>query len=624
MRLRIAAVVTAILSGGVPSWTQEVSKTATPTVIRTETRVVLVDSVVTDKKGNYVTDLTQKDFKVYEDNKEQTISSFTFEADPNSPLNKQKHYLVLFFDNASVSVGNQMQARLAAQKFVDNNTGPNKYIAVANFGGALQITQNFTNDADRLRAVISGTKMSHVDTADTTPGVGTGGGSGPTIGGGPATLSAPAAFGIRSVLLALRGLAKGLQNVPGRKMVVMLTEGFPLNAELQSEMSATIDACNKANVSVYPIDVRGLATGMPGPGISTPGLGRGGRGELGFLHVLGGGPSLASFSNSFQARGGGGGGAPGGGGGGGGAAGGGGGGGGRGGGGGGAPGGGASGGGAGGRGGSPGGGSPGGARPGGGNPGGGRPGGVNPGGGRAGGGMPNNPRTNNPYNNPMMRPTTIMPTIPPDISANQQALYMLANGTGGFVIVNTNDLLGGMEKIAREQDQYYIIGFTPVESAEGSCHTLKVKVDKGGESVRSRSGYCNVRQVDVLAGKPAETELEALAVRRIGGQVGRAVATPILLRVSQCGARQCGHGNPQFGIQVRQGQGQAARRDERPGHRLSGRQFGRREVQRHLEIRLRKQDRGGGVQQAACPLRKPVRHRQRPIQFPRGVQRRRR
>jgi hypothetical protein len=65
------------------------------------------------------------------------------------------------------------------------------------------------------------------------------------------------------VLLALRSLAKGLTDVPGRKMVVFLTEGFPVNDELRSEMTATIDACNKANVSVYPVDVRGLATGTP-------------------------------------------------------------------------------------------------------------------------------------------------------------------------------------------------------------------------------------------------------------------------------------------------------------------------------------------------------------------------
>ena len=49
-------------------------------VIRTETKLVLVDTVVTDKKGNYVKDLEAKDFKVWEDNKEQAIKSFSFEA----------------------------------------------------------------------------------------------------------------------------------------------------------------------------------------------------------------------------------------------------------------------------------------------------------------------------------------------------------------------------------------------------------------------------------------------------------------------------------------------------------------------------------------------------------------
>ena len=39
---------------------------------------MLVDTVVTDKKGNYVRDLTVKDFKVWEDNKEQPIKNFSF------------------------------------------------------------------------------------------------------------------------------------------------------------------------------------------------------------------------------------------------------------------------------------------------------------------------------------------------------------------------------------------------------------------------------------------------------------------------------------------------------------------------------------------------------------------
>ena len=114
--------------------------TANLPVIRTETRVVLVDAVVTDKKGGYVPDLTQKDFKVYEDGKEQQIKSFSFEADPNSPVANQKHYMMLLFDNSHMDNSGQMRAREAAIKFVDANGGPNRYMAVANFSGTLDIT----------------------------------------------------------------------------------------------------------------------------------------------------------------------------------------------------------------------------------------------------------------------------------------------------------------------------------------------------------------------------------------------------------------------------------------------------------------------------------------------------
>src|ERR1019366_8878274 len=232
-------------AGAARAQQKQVEQTSSPTVIRTETKLVLVDAVVTDKKGNYVTDLTQKDFDVLEDNKKQSIKTFSFEADPNSPLNNQKHYLVLFFDNASAGYGGQIQARQAAAKFIDGNTGPNKYIAVANFTGTLKITQNFTNDPERLKAVVSGVKTSNVATADDGSGIGSAGGGFPNMN------SAAADFGVRSVLLAIRSLAKGLEGVPGRKTVIMLTAGFPLTSEARAELTVTIDACNHANVAVY-------------------------------------------------------------------------------------------------------------------------------------------------------------------------------------------------------------------------------------------------------------------------------------------------------------------------------------------------------------------------------------
>ncbi|MDP9172148.1 MAG: VWA domain-containing protein, partial [Acidobacteriota bacterium] len=116
----------------------------THTVIRSESRLVLVDSVVTDKKGNYIHDLTQKDFKVWEDNKEQAISSFSFEASGAAPANPRTHYLVLFFDNSTASQSDQVYARKAATSFIESNAGPNRQMAVVEFGGSLHVSQNFT------------------------------------------------------------------------------------------------------------------------------------------------------------------------------------------------------------------------------------------------------------------------------------------------------------------------------------------------------------------------------------------------------------------------------------------------------------------------------------------------
>src|SRR5665213_1022444 len=169
------------------------------TVIRSETRLVLVDTVVTDKRGNYVHDLSQKDFKVYEDNKEQTVSSFSVESGSASPDNARKHYLVLFFDNSTSGPSQQIYARNAATKFIESNAGPSRLMAIAEFGGALKLTQNFTDDSDRLKQVVAGVKFASVGSAS--GGIGGGGIAG---GGGRRMAAAFGDYSIRGVLGALR------------------------------------------------------------------------------------------------------------------------------------------------------------------------------------------------------------------------------------------------------------------------------------------------------------------------------------------------------------------------------------------------------------------------------------
>src|SRR6202166_2750006 len=237
-------------------------------VIRTETRLVLVDTVVTDKKGSYVRDLAQKDFKVWEDGKEQPVTSFSYEESTGSADSKPR-YMVLFFDNSTMDFGDQAKARDAAAKFIDANAGRDRLIAIAEFGGSVRITQNFTADAGRLKQMVGGVKGSAVS-PNAEPPVMVASLAAPPMA--PSLGSAEADFGVHTVLLALRSLAKSLSTVPGRKTLVMLTSGFPLTPERQSELTAVIDECNKANVAIYPIDVRGLvAPDMGGVGVGRPG-----------------------------------------------------------------------------------------------------------------------------------------------------------------------------------------------------------------------------------------------------------------------------------------------------------------------------------------------------------------
>jgi len=483
-------------------------------VIKAETRVVLVDTVVTDKKGAYITDLTVKDFKVWEDKREQTITSFSLETDAAGARNPAKRYIILFFDNSTMAADEQSRARIAAGQFIDKNMSRNMYMAVVNFGGTLQIAQNFTGDAERLKRAVNGLKMSTVSPVeDTTLDVA-------TTGTMPSLGNTAADFGIRTSLLALKSLAKNLASVPGRKTLILLTSGYAVNDEHMPEVTAAINECNKSNVAVYPIDVRGLVAPSPtmmptGPAAPAAPTMPGTRPIGGLTGSPTGFPPVAFVPASFVSYGdigsaqlaalvggfayaspgqrGGGGGTGGGGTGGGGTGGGGGG-----------RGGGGSGGGGGGRG--------GGGTGGGGGRGGTGSGGTGSGGSRgSGGGNSGSYYNNSNIYNPLSQTRTLIPQLPTNINDNQQVMYMLANGTGGFVITNTNDLLGGLEKIARDQNQYYLLGYTPAESEEGSCHILHVKVERSGTIVRARSGYCNVPPQDQLAGDPVEKQMEAHA-----------------------------------------------------------------------------------------------------------------
>jgi len=514
-----------------PTSTPAGQLTTASEVIRTEANLVLVDLVAMDKKDKYVRDLEAREFHVFEDDHEQPITSFTRTSEGQvAQAPAQPRYLVLFFDNSTMNPSEQTRARQAAAQFVEKSASPDRLMAVVDFGGAARVTQNFTAEAAALKRAVGNVKFASVQPNE--PGQTT------QVAqlGAPSALQVRSDFAARSVLLAIRNLAKTLRPVPGRKTMILFSGGFPLTPERQSELTATIDAANKANVAIYPMDVRGLEGLSP---LTTPDI----TNPMQRAPFPGGPPGAALEAPAFphesillaarleglllpqpvaQRPGGGGSG----GGGGGGSTGG--------------------GGGAGGAGGSGGGGT-GGTTGGGGSTGGGRPGGStgsvggtppgSPGnvGGTRGTGEPgsrtgfdpNNPFGTGRYGDPNYPQRSIIPPLLDSVSTNQQVLYALATGTGGFTIFNTNDYLEGLNKIVKELDEYYVLGYVPpTQTHDGSYHKISVKVERKGVKLRFRNGYYDVKSPDLLAGKPEGKILEERAASPEPGEIPVSLNAP--------------------------------------------------------------------------------------------------
>ena len=75
----------------------------------------------------------------------------------------------------------------------------------------------------------------------------------------------------RPVLAALAAIAEGLRPIPGKKTVVLFSQGFVTPAVLDWQVQSTIDMANRANTAIYIIDSAGLRAGAPASGALVPG-----------------------------------------------------------------------------------------------------------------------------------------------------------------------------------------------------------------------------------------------------------------------------------------------------------------------------------------------------------------
>ncbi len=104
-------------------------------------------------------------------------------------------------------------------------------------------------------------------------------------------------------------------------------------------------------------------------------------------------------------------------------------------------------------------------------------------------------------------------------------LIDLANGTGGFVVRQPDDRIT-LSKISLEQNEFYILSYTPPDSPDGSCHKLRVKVKRDGLTIRSREGYCKRTPGALLSGNAAERTLEQRALASQNGNIPATIQAP--------------------------------------------------------------------------------------------------
>ncbi len=150
-------------------------------VIRVTVNLVQVDAVVTDKKGQLVTDLTAEDFEILQDKQPQQISNFSFvsiasrstssrdattvgELSPKGAVQRPptalrvdqvKRTIAFVADGLGLSWESTRGVRDALGKFVDEQMQPNDLVAVLRTGGGIGALQSFTSDKRQLRAAVA-------------------------------------------------------------------------------------------------------------------------------------------------------------------------------------------------------------------------------------------------------------------------------------------------------------------------------------------------------------------------------------------------------------------------------------------------------------------------------------
>src|SRR5215475_1405078 len=373
-------------------------------VVRITTQLVQVDAVVTDKKGKHVEDLTEGDFELLVDGKKQQLTHFSHvslpiakrepaairKADlvvaPESMPTRQiapedvRRMIVFGVDDMVTSRSRMELSREVIRKSVIGQMQDGDLVAIIRTGSGLGMLEQFTSDKRILYTAIEKLVWNPLSRdmmptfADTSGADQMDAAQAELQAEQQAVADSFAEFQETSFTTGTLGatnfVIRNLRNFPGRKSVILISDGFRINSktnndnttqQLLQSLENLVELANRSSVVIYSIDAKGLQPFMPGADAA-------------------GRPSATAHTDALQ---------------------------------------------------------------------------------------------------------TAQEAL--------EGLNYVSRETGGFTVVNTNDLNIGVEEALYDQQSYYLLGFDPDnEKFDKRRHSIKVKVNRPNLSVRTRSGFFGV------------------------------------------------------------------------------------------------------------------------------------
>lgn len=275
--------------------------------VKISTSLIQIDVTVTDKNGTIVSDLKPDEIEIYENGKKQELSNFSFISNlktpnetlaakpdniaapiPPKPLRPEqvRRTIALVVDDLTLSFESTHFVRMALKKFVDEQMRDGDFVAIVRTGGGIGALQQFTTDRRQLYAAIEKLRWNPIGSGkigafapiEATPlerMKATGG----EVSDEQLEAEKRSIQGLNDfrgdvfatgTLGALDYIVRGMRNLPGRKSVMLLSDGFKLFTKDESgfmdstrvlqSLRRLIDLANRASVVVYTMDARGLQT----------------------------------------------------------------------------------------------------------------------------------------------------------------------------------------------------------------------------------------------------------------------------------------------------------------------------------------------------------------------------